>query len=223
MKTFLAIARIGLALACVFCTTGCMALVTGPGLQELGSLSGDTGGAFSGIAGTQSTVAVNKSWMDINRVMKRYTRLQMANLEQQRLEQQRVRDTVVGILKDVNASRGGDPAIVDLIAWVKAGGDPQAALTYALNSQAQWEKDTRLKDTTLALLKGMEDQPQADADIPMLIAWVRAGGDPQYALDHALNHRAKAPPAPAQGRAPQTPPAPQKPPQAPSGQTFSAR
>ncbi len=214
MANLSAISRIGLTLASACLAAGCMAVAASPGLEELGSLGGNTGGAFSGFAGTQSNVEVNKSWEAINKVQTRYTNFQMAAMEDRQRKQTLSRDTALGILKDIRDAEGGNPVIANLIVWVKAGGDSQTALNYALNSQAQRQKEARLRQTTVGLLQGLAQQPEANPDLPMLISWVRAGGDPQYALNYALTHR-QPPPARALAQAPA--------PRPPASQSFSSR
>jgi hypothetical protein len=204
---FSTVSQIGLALASACLASGCMAMAAAPELENLGSFGGSTGGAYSGFAGTESNVAVNKSWIDINKVTARSMRFKMAASEREQREEKLRRNVALGILKDIRDFEGGNPQLADLIAFVEAGGDPQSALAYALDSQARQRKDAELRQTTVGLLQGMAQRQRANPDLPMLIAWVRAGGDPQYALNYALSHRAP-PPAPAARPKPPTPPAP---------------
>jgi hypothetical protein len=195
--------RVGLSLTTACLTAGCFA-VAYPMLEDIGTMGNNLGGGFSGLAGTESTVKVNKSWIDFNALAMRSTRMQMALTQKNQRELALNRNTTLGILRDVKDAEGGNPQIANLIDWVNAGGNPEVALTYALNSEAQQQKEAKLRQTTIGLLEGIADQPQADPNLPILIAWVRAGGDPRYALNYAITH-AQPPAEHVPAHAPQPP------------------
>ena len=113
----------------------------------------------------------------------------MKNIESQNRAASIRQATTLGILRDVEAAEGGNPNIADMILYVQNGGDPQFALNYALRSEQEYRHERELRHITLVLLEQMAARPDADSNLRYLTAWVEAGGDPELALNYALNHQ----------------------------------
>ncbi len=164
--------------------SGC-ALLAAPALEEGGTLLGMAGSGASGISGvmgTQSTVDVNSSWIDNNKIQARYMHAQLEAMRHKHNAERTERATSVGILREMAASNG-DPRLADLAQWVKAGGDPQFALNYAL-SRAH---DDAVRKRTVRILERLSEE-ENNPKLYQLALWVRSGGDAKFALDYALKH-----------------------------------
>ncbi len=162
---------------------GC-ALFALPTLEAVGTTAGSAGSGISGVMGTESTLAVNKSWDRNNNEQAKYYRQQVEIASRQRQERLRQRSTAVGILNSM-ATLDGDPQIADLANWVKAGGDPKFALNYALARDSN-DIARRQAVEILDSMSEREDNPT----LLDLANWVRAGGDEKLALNYALEQRA---------------------------------
>ena len=164
--------------------SGC-ALLAAPAVEEGGTLLGMAGSGASGVSGvmgTESTVTVNDSWVENNKIQARYLHEQMIAMQHKVELEHTERATSIGILREMSASNG-DSRLADLAQWVKAGGDPQFALNYAL-SRAH---DDAVRKRTVRILEGLSEN-ENNPKLYQLALWVRSGGDAKFALDYALKH-----------------------------------
>lgn len=119
---------------------GC-ALLAAPALMEGGSLVGDVGFAAPALTAssqiTQSKLGAKMAALQAEAI-KEQLRDQRAQKEQKATE----RAVTVGLIHEM-ASWEHDPLLADLAVWVKAGGDPQFALNFALKQSKEDEKQAR--------------------------------------------------------------------------------
>jgi hypothetical protein len=164
--------------------SGC-ALLAAPGVEEAGSLAGVAVPGASGMLGTESTVAVNNSWIHANNVQAKYSEAELASLQTQRVNNKRSRAATVGMLESL-AKSDNDPEIADLAIWVKQGGDPQ----YALGAALARDKTDASRAVAVHILENIS-QRSDDPAIYELAQWVREGGNEQFALNYALTHESR--------------------------------
>lgn len=163
---------------------GC-ALLAVPAVEQVGSLANMAGTGATGMVSTQSTVEVNKSWIESNDQQARYTQAQFQALERQHGQDLTRRSTTVGILRNL-ATLQHDPRIADLARWVQNGGDPQFALDYAFT---RGQEDSSRAET-VRILRDMSENEHAP-QLYELARWVQAGGDQQFAINYALTQAGK--------------------------------
>ena len=163
--------------------SGC-ALLAAPAVEEVGSLADVAGAGTTGFMGTESTVAVNKSWIKNNDIQARYYSFQLRRLSRQDDFARKKRASAVGILKSM-AILDNDPQIADLAQWVENGGDPQFALDHALAR----DQDDAARAAAVRILQNMSENEDNPAFYD-LAQWVRAGGDAKFALSYALDQSA---------------------------------
>jgi uncharacterized protein (UPF0147 family) len=161
-----------------FLVNGC-ALLAAPEVEKAGSAVGSTGSGVSGLLSGEST-KVNDSLVENNKAQARYYREQTSAISSHRQEEQRQRAASIGILESM-ATLDNDPQFANLATWVKAGGDPQFALGYALAE----EKHDAARSKAVAILESMSERKN-DPTLYQLARWVRAGGDDKFALNYAL-------------------------------------
>ena len=166
------------------CLGGC-ALLAVPAVEQVGSLANIAGTGATGMVGTQSTVAVNKSWIQSNDEQARYTQAELQALERQHGQDLTRQSTTVGILRNL-ATIQHDPRIADLARWVQNGGDPQFALNYAFTR----EQEDSSRAETVRILRDMSENEHAP-QLYELARWVQAGGDQQFAINYALTQAGK--------------------------------
>jgi hypothetical protein len=169
------------SLAFVLLFSGC-ALLAAPGVEEAGSLAGVAVPGASGVLGTESTVAVNHSWIRANNVQANYSEAELINLQKAQRNAERSRAATVGMLESL-AKSDDDPEIADLVIWVKQGGDPQ----YALGTALARDKTDASRAAAVRILENIS-QRRDDPEIYELAQWVREGGNEQFALNYALTH-----------------------------------
>ncbi len=163
---------------------GC-ALLGAPIVEEGGTLvemAGSGASGVSGVMGTESTVDVNSSWIDNNKMQTRYMYAQLEAMRRKRDAERSKRAASVGILREMAASNH-DPRLADLAQWVNAGGDPQFALNYALSRA----RDDAVRRQTVRILKNLSER-ENNPRLYQLALWVDSGGDAKFALDYALKH-----------------------------------
>ncbi|HLH78073.1 MAG TPA: hypothetical protein VKV28_14815 [Candidatus Binataceae bacterium] len=164
---------------------GC-ALLAAPAVEQVGSLANMAGTGATGMVGTQSTVAVNKSWILSNDAQARYTQAQSRALHRQHDQELSRQSTAVGILRNM-ATLQHDPRIADLARFVQNGGDPQFALDHALSR----EQEDSSRAETVRILRDMSENEHAP-QLYELARWVQAGGDQQFAINYALTQAGKS-------------------------------
>jgi|GEM_PF-2347241 hypothetical protein len=163
---------------------GC-ALLAVPAMEQAGTLANMAGTGATGMVGTQSTVAVNKSWILSNDRQARYTQAELQALQRQHVQALSRQATTVGILRNI-ATTQGDPRIADLARFVQNGGDPQFALDHALSR----EQEDSARAETVRILRDMSENEHAP-QLYELARWVQAGGDQQFAISYALTQAGK--------------------------------
>ncbi len=176
-------------LALALLMNGC-ALLAAPAVEEAGSLAGVAAPGATGAMGTESTVALNNSWIKTNDIQANYTRQEMKSLKRASVNAISERAATEGILQSM-AKADNDPDIADLAIWVGRGGDPQ----YALNSAIARDRDDANRAAAARILERMSERND-DPRLYELARWVRAGGDEKFALNYALSHDAESAVAP---------------------------
>jgi hypothetical protein len=174
------------AVGAAFLLNGC-ALLAAPAVGETGTALGSTGSGVSGLLNAESTSKVDDSFVKNNNAQARYYREQVSAVSSHRQEEQRQRAASVGILESM-ATIDKDPQIADLATWVKAGGDPQFALGYALAE----DRHDAARTKAVAILENMSER-ENDPTLYELARWVSAGGDEKFALNRALGQKRENP------------------------------
>ncbi len=167
----------------VMLASGC-ALFTIPAAENLGTTVGSMGGGVSGLTGmipSQSTVAVDNSWVKDSDAQAHYYREQTAALARHHHEELAQRAASVGILKSM-AALDNDPQLSYLANWVEAGGDPRFALSYGLAR----DRNDVARGRAVRILEDMSKK-RSDPVLYEMAQWVRAGGDQKFALKYALS------------------------------------
>lgn len=119
-------------LVLAFMVSGCAALAA-PGIEGAASLAGMAGNSATGYMSTHSSIELNAANVELVHAQAQMQKLQADDLRSKREELEDERAATVGILREMSIARE-DPTLADVALWVQAGGDPDYAMHYALQS-----------------------------------------------------------------------------------------